>query len=294
VIELVPLGELGEVVSGSTPKTHVAAYWDGDIPWITPADLSQNRDTYCRGNLRKITRAGFNSCSTRMLPAGSILFSSRAPIGHCAIAAYPLCTNQGFKSIIPNQRLDSVYGYYALRYMTPVIVALGRGATFAEINKETFESVRIPVPTLDEQKRIAALLDKADRLRRSRRYAQELSDSFLQSVFLQMFDQKESCGWAVQSIESLAKRGQNTIRTGPFGSQLLHSKFTEDGVAVLGIDNAVQNRFVWDKRRFIAEEKYRQLKRYTVYPGDVLITIMGTLWWTRLSRQQNGCQIVKR
>jgi len=276
VIELVPLGELGEVVSGSTPKTHVAAYWDGDIPWITPADLSQNRDTYCRGNLRKITRAGFNSCSTRMLPAGSILFSSRAPIGHCAIAAYPLCTNQGFKSIIPNQRLDSVYGYYALRYMTPVIVALGRGATFAEINKETFESVRIPVPTLDEQKRIAALLDKADRLRRSRRYAQELSDSFLQSVFLQMFDQKESCGWAVQSIESLAKRGQNTIRTGPFGSQLLHSKFTEDGVAVLGIDNAVQNRFVWDKRRFIAEEKYRQLKRYTVYPGDVLITIMGT------------------
>lgn len=122
-----------------------------------------------------------------MLPTGAILFSSRAPIGHCTIASYPLCTNQGFKSLIPNQCLDSLYGYYALHHATPEIVALGRGATFAELNKEMFESVQIPVPPLDEQKRIAAQLDKADRLRRTRRYAQELSSSFLQSVFLEMF-----------------------------------------------------------------------------------------------------------
>jgi len=113
-------------------------------------------------------------------------------------------------------------------------------------------------------------------VRRSRRYVQELSDSFLQFVFLEMFHQKKSRAWTVESIEGLAKGGQNAIRTGPFGSQLLHSEFTESGVAVLGIDNAVQNRFIWDKRRFITQEKYNQLKRYTVYPGDVLITIMGT------------------
>ena len=185
--ELVPLEELGQVVSGSTPKSHVAEYWDGDIPWLTPADLSRHRDLYFRGNLRKITKAGFNSCSTKMLPPGTILFSSRAPIGHCAIAAFSLCTNQGFKSLIPNERLDSVYGYYALRYSTPTIVSLGRGATFAEINKELFESVRIPVPPTCEQKRITALLEKADRLRRTRRYVQEISDTFLQAVFLKMF-----------------------------------------------------------------------------------------------------------
>ncbi len=185
--ELVAIGDLGEVVSGSTPDTNHPEYWNGGIPWITPADLTGNQDVHFRGPLRKITEAGFKACSTRMLPAGSILFSSRAPIGHCAVTAFPLCTNQGFKSLIPNKRLDAVYGYYALRYFTPELVAQGRGATFAEINKEIFQDFRLPVPPLPEQHRLAALLEKADHLRRTRRYAQHLSDTFLQSVFLEMF-----------------------------------------------------------------------------------------------------------
>lgn len=272
MIELVPLGELGEVVSGSTPKTHVAAYWDGDIPWITPADLSQNRDTYCRGNLRKITRAGFNSCSTRMLPAGSILFSSRAPIGHCAIAAYPLCTNQGFKSIIPNQRLDSVYGYYALRYMTPVIVALGRGATFAEINKETFESVRIPVPALDEQKRLAALLDKADRLLRSRRYVQELSNGFLQSVFLEMFG---SWDYPYYPLRDLSKDERGAFVNGPFGSNLLTSELTSSGVPVIYIRDIVSGAYKRVSMVCVTDQKATELDVCKVFPSDVLVTKVG-------------------
>jgi type I restriction enzyme, S subunit len=183
----VPLGELGEIVAGSTPSTHIKQYWNGDIPWITPADLTNHKGIYFTGTLRKITKAGYNSCSTKMLPAGSILYSTRAPIGHCAVTAFPLCTNQGFKSIVPNERLNAEYGYYALRFLTPQIVALGRGATFGEVNKEIFENIQIPLPPLPEQQRIAALLDRADRLRRMRRYAQELSASFLQSVFVQMF-----------------------------------------------------------------------------------------------------------
>jgi type I restriction enzyme, S subunit len=107
--ELLPLGELGDIVSGSTPKTNVKDFWNGDIPWITPADLSNHEGVWFRGKLKRITRSGFEACSTRMLPQGSILFSSRAPIGHCAVAAYPLCTNQGFKSLVPNERLDPVH-----------------------------------------------------------------------------------------------------------------------------------------------------------------------------------------
>src|SRR3989338_2390316 len=107
-LEKVPIGELGEIVSGSTPATHVKEYWDGDIPWITPADLSNHTGVFFRGKLRTITRKGYKSCSTRMLPAESIIFSSRAPIGHCAVTTFPLCTNQGFKSIIPNERLHAV------------------------------------------------------------------------------------------------------------------------------------------------------------------------------------------
>jgi type I restriction enzyme S subunit len=185
--QTIPLRELGEIVSGSTPKTGVPQFWDGDIPWITPADLSNHEGIYFHGTPKRISKAGFDSCSTAMLPAGSILFSSRAPIGHCAITAYPACTNQGFKNIIPNKRLDPVYGYFALKFLTPTIVALGRGATFAEINKELFESVQVPYRALPEQRRIAERLEQADRLRRTRRYALELTDTFLPVAFLELF-----------------------------------------------------------------------------------------------------------
>ncbi len=199
-----------------------------------------------------------------MLPAGSILFSSRAPIGHCAIAAYPLCTNQGFKSIIPNQRLDSVYGYYALRYMTPVIVALGRGATFAEINKETFESVRIPVPALDEQKRIAALLDKADRLRRSRRYVQDLSDGFLQSVFLEMFGDPltNPCGWDTATINDAVAASQ-------YGTSKKNNT-DRRGYPILGMGNvSYSGRLLLDSLSY-ADLSVKEFEELQLIPGDVI------------------------
>ena len=144
IYKYVPLAELGEIVAGSTPDTFVKEYWGGDIPWITPADLTDHQGIFFNGKLRKITDAGYRSCSTRMLPPGSILYSCRAPIGHCAVTAYPLCTNQGFKSIIPNERLDAVYGYFALKHLTPKIENLGRGATFTEVNKEIFGTILYP------------------------------------------------------------------------------------------------------------------------------------------------------
>ena len=203
--ELVPLGDLGEIVTGSTPDTTNKDYWDGNIPWITPADLTNHEGIYFTGNLRKITEAGYKSCSTKMIPAGSIVYSTRAPIGHCAVTSFPLCTNQGFKSIVPNERLDAVYGFFALKYFTPQLEALGRGATFAEVNKETFENFRIPLPPLEEQKRIASLLARADRLRQLRRAARQLTDSLLQSVFLEMFG--DGFGkWKVDLLENLTDK----------------------------------------------------------------------------------------
>ena len=114
IYPLVPLRELGEIVSGSTPDTSIKEYWYGDIPWITPADLTDHNEIFLTKELRRITEKGYKSCSTSLIPPGSIVFSSRAPIGHCAVTTYPLCTNQGFKNLIPNKRLDSVFGYFAL------------------------------------------------------------------------------------------------------------------------------------------------------------------------------------
>ena len=136
------------------------------------------------------------------------------------------------------------------------------------------ESLQIPLPSLPEQRRIAAMLEQADQLRRTRRYALELSDSFLPATFLKMFGDEGTFG--LSRVEEILAQKSSSIRTGPFGSQLLHSEFTDSGIAVLGIDNAVNNRFEWSERRFITPQKYRELIRYTVFPGDVIITIMGT------------------
>lgn len=151
------------------------------------------------------------------------------------------------------------------------------GATIPHVSKYSLESIKVILPSLPEQKRIAAILDKADAIRRKREKAIELTDSFLQAVFLEMFwSNPERNSWKECLIQDLVESTKGSMRTGPFGSALRHDEFTTSGIAVLGIDNAVNNRFTWGERRFISPEKYESLKRYTVQPGDVIITIMGT------------------
>jgi len=272
-VNFVPLKELGEIVSGSTPDTSTKAYWEGDIPWITPANLTEHTGIYFRSRLRKITKAGYNSCSTKLLPPGSILFSSRAPIGHCAVTAFPLCTNQGFKSVIPNEKLDSVYGFFALKFFTPELVALGRGATFSEINKEIFESFRIPLPSTSEQKRIASILAKADRLRSLRRYALELSSTYLQTVFLEMFGDPVTNpkNWQIRPLRSISLK----FSDGPFGSNLKTEHYTSSGIRVIRLQNIGVGQLINDDKAYISEAHFATLDKHRCLPGDVIVGTLG-------------------
>ena len=160
----VTLSELGTIVGGATPSTKITSFYDGNIPWLTPKDLSVNDNKYIFRGERNITEEGFKSCSCKMLPKGSILFSSRAPIGYVAIAANDMCTNQGFKSVIPNEETDSEFLYYLLKYNKNNIASQGSGTTFAEVSGKTMKEIEVVVPKeKDDQRRIASILSSLDR-----------------------------------------------------------------------------------------------------------------------------------
>lgn len=160
----VTLGELETIVGGATPSTKNPSFYDGNIPWLTPKDLSVNSNMYILRGARNITEVGFKSCSCKMLPKGSVLFSSRAPIGYVAIAANDMCTNQGFKSVIPNEETDSEFLYYLLKYNKNYIASQGSGTTFAEVSGKTMKDIEVVVPKEKEcQHRIASILSSLDR-----------------------------------------------------------------------------------------------------------------------------------
>lgn len=177
----------------------------------------------------------------------------------------------------PGPTLDRRYLFHYLR--TPRVrgeaTRLAVGINLPRLKPQALAELPIPLPPVEEQRRIAAVLDAADDLRTKRRQALAKLDTLTQAIFIDMFGGNWD-RWGFHEVESLAVDRKGAIRTGPFGSQLLHEEFVDEGIAVLGIDNAVQNEFAWGQRRYITEAKYEELKRFTVHPGDVLVTIMGT------------------
>ena len=148
------LKHIGGIVGGGTPKTNISEYWDGNIPWLTPADFSGYDSMYISNGSRTITEFGLKSSSAQMLPTNSILFSSRAPIGYTAIATNPVCTNQGFKSVVPYDFSMSPYLYYSLKARTDNIIQRATGTTFKEISGSEMAETIIPIPPLNEQSKI--------------------------------------------------------------------------------------------------------------------------------------------
>lgn len=183
---LLQISEIGKVVSGATPKTSVDEFWDGDNLWITPAELSENSFIVC-DSVRKITDEGVRSCAVNLLPVGTVILSSRAPIGKVAIAGSPMYCNQGFKNIIPNGKINSIYLYELLGMETEYLNSLGRGATFKEISKQIVESIKIKVPPIDLQNEFADFVHQVDKskvvVQKSLDETQQLFDSLMQKYF---------------------------------------------------------------------------------------------------------------
>ena len=183
---MVRLGDICTVVSGSTPKSAVPEYWDGDVKWITPAELD-DESYIINDSVRHITKLGVMKTGLKPFPAGTVILSSRAPIGKTAIAGCEMYCNQGFKNLICSGSVDSKYLYFFLSSKTDYLNSLGRGATFKEISKTIVENIEIPLPEISEQRAIAALFEKLMKLIQLRKAELEELDRLVKSRFIELF-----------------------------------------------------------------------------------------------------------
>lgn len=151
--------KLGQIVGGGTPSTSIPEYWDGDIPWLSPVDLSNNQRVYVKQGKSSITKLGMQKSSTKLLPVNTVLLSSRAPVGYVALAANPICTNQGFKSVICNENcVLPYYLFFFFKQNTEVLKSFASGATFPELSASTLGKIKVIVPPISIQKNFTSLL----------------------------------------------------------------------------------------------------------------------------------------
>lgn len=169
--QLFAINRMGEIVSGGTPDTTIDSYWVGNVAWATPTDITALKSRFIKETKRNISLAGVNSSSAHLLPSGSILVCTRATIGYLAIASIEITTNQGFKSLIPNEKFDSDFIYYLFKYYNHEFTRYACGSTFLEISKKDFSKLTFDTPGIEEQKRIANVLNNAgDDIRKFENY----------------------------------------------------------------------------------------------------------------------------
>ena len=256
-------------MSGSTPKTNIAEFWDGDVKWITPAELDEN--TYIiTDSVRKITNLAMQKTGLTAFPAGTVILSSRAPIGKVAIAGCKMCCNQGFKNFICSELVNNKYLYWFLKHNTAYLNSLGRGATFKEISKSIVSSIEINLPSLEEQQRVVDNIEKISTIITLRKKEISILDDLIKARFVEMFGDPEtnSKGWAEISLsEKLNVLGGYAFKSDQFEET--------GGIPVLRIGNINSGYFKPVNMVYWKED--RSLERYAMYPGDLVMSLTGTV-----------------
>lgn len=262
------LGDVCTIVSGTTPKTSVSEYWDGDINWITPAEL--NEDTVViNESKRKITKAGVNSCGLSPFPAGTVILSSRAPIGKTAIAGTEMYCNQGFKNLICSDKIHNKYLFWFLRSKTEMLNSLGRGATFKEISKSIVENIEIPLPDISEQRRIADTLDKVSEGIEVCRKMLEKLEVMVQSRFKEMMDSAELGDET--TVEKITER----VKVGFVGT--CEKYYTDEtGIPMIRTGNITNHGIDMRNLKYVTSEFNKRNMKSQIHNGDLLIARHGS------------------
>ena len=254
------LGDLGTVVGGATPSTKKAENYDGGtIAWITPKDLAGFSGRFISRGERNITEQGLKSCSTQMMPVHTVLFSSRAPIGYIAIANQEVCTNQGFKSVVPNEDTDYMFLYYLLKYNKDKIENLGSGTTFKEVSGSTMRGIEVSVPdSIEEQRQIASVLSALDD--KIEKNINENLQEQAQALYANMFIQNTSDQWSEGVLSDVA---EITMGQSPKGDT-----YNEDGVGTVFFQGRGEFGFRFPTRRLFTTDPKRMAQS-----NDVLMSV---------------------
>ena len=265
------IADLGTVIGGATPSTKKLEYYEnGSIAWITPKDLSTFRGRYIRRGERNITELGLKSCSTQLLPKNTVLFSSRAPIGYIAIAENDLCTNQGFKSVIPNENTDPLFLYYLLKYNKNKIESMGSGTTFKEISGNTMKNIVVSVPRDKKvQEQISSMLGVIDNKIESNEKINNNLEQQAQAIFKTEFLSLKALpnGWSQASLIDIADylNGLAMQKYRPSGDEI--------GIPVLKIKELRQG--YCDNNSELCSPNIKN--EYIIHDGDVIFSWSGSL-----------------
>lgn len=203
---------LGDVVSGGTPSTKDPSYWNGEINWITPADLSGYSNKFIMRGAKSLTNDGLENSSAKLMPAGSVHFSSRAPVGYVVISQAEISTNQGFKSLIPAQGIFNEYIYYYLKSAKHIAEERAGGTTFKELSGKAFSQLPVPIAPQNEQYRIVAkieeLFSELDKGVEYLKTSQEQLKVYCQSVLKYAFEGKLTEQWRETHTDQLGTADQ--------------------------------------------------------------------------------------
>ena len=265
------LGDICEIVSGSTPKTGVSEYWDGDKKWITPAEIT-DESYIITDSARKLTELGVAKTGLSSFPKGTVILSSRAPIGKVAIAGCEMYCNQGFKNLICSQKIYNRYLYWFLKGNTEYLNSLGRGATFKEISKQIVASIEINVPDMEQQMQAAENLERVSSIIRLRKQELQKLDDLIKARFVELFGNPISnpMKWDTYQLEECLERIDN-------GKSFICSDKPRvgDTPAILKLSAATYGDYRPNENKALLDESLF-VESAEVHAGDLLFTRKNT------------------
>lgn len=266
------LGELVDFKGGGTPSRNIEEYWGNLIPWATVKDL--NEGITLTNTQEFITELGLKNSASNLIPKGSIIIPTRMSLGKVVISEIDVAINQDLKAVLVknNELLDTKYLLWFLASNKENIASMGKGATVKGITLDQLRAIKVPLPPLSEQRRIASILDKADELRQKRQQAIEKLDQLLQATFIDMFGDPVSNpkGWEIKTLESLTtKIGSGST---PKGGD---SSYKDEGISLIRSLNIYDGQFSYKNLAFIDDDQADKLKNVILRPNDVLLNITG-------------------